>query len=761
MDSNVDPNIAPANPAPNPSGEPAAEPGAPDHTAEVSALKAWLKENTVSLIISAIAVAMVCLYLDPIDTAKVVFGLGLIIFIHELGHFLAAKWCDVHVKTFSIGFGPSVPFCSYRWGETTYMIGIIPLGGYVSMVGEGDNAADEDAEEDPRSFRHKTVGQRMLIISAGVCMNIILGLGCFVAAYLHGIKEEPAYVGGVISGGAAWRAGLKVDDNIVNIDGRNNPSFKDLRPIVMSTRKGEQVALVYQRDGKDFKTTVEPLLEEGTYFPTLGINAQSRPSLLTDKRMKVVPTRLGTPSARANPPFESGDRIVGMSDPDNPAKITALKPDPGDPTNNIDDYYFRMAKLAKVPIKFEVLRKNEAHDSKPTEITVPPAYRGDLGMRMHIGDVVALRVEGPAEKAGVIARSSGPPVTEGDKIKILKLPESSGQETWFTTGDEKDQPNVTIRKLDPILLPLEVKAWAERNTTSRELKVKLVVLRTVGHQANKSVDLELIYDRTYLNDREMVVLPNSPISIGGLGLAYWVEAMIEEVAKDGPAAKAGLQPKDVITAVRFLTLISDDVLLYTNKWEEIKVHQWAYVESAFQSRPPYEIHLRVKRGEEAIEVDLKGDENKNWGLEDRGLDFQMEFRTHKANDIGEALNMGAMRTVRFIKEVYMNLYSIIFLRVSSKTMSGPLTIARASYQIAGEDLWQFLIFLGMISVNLAVVNFLPIPVLDGGHMVFLILEKILGRPVPERLFAFAMYTGVFLILSLMAYVIFLDVKRLF
>ena len=67
-----------------------------------------------------------------------VIGLGFVIFIHELGHFLAAKWCDVHVKTFSIGFGPAVPVCSYKWGETTYMLGIIPLGGYVAMVGEGD-----------------------------------------------------------------------------------------------------------------------------------------------------------------------------------------------------------------------------------------------------------------------------------------------------------------------------------------------------------------------------------------------------------------------------------------------------------------------------------------------------------------------------------------------------------------------------------------------------------------------------------------------
>jgi regulator of sigma E protease len=84
-----------------------------------------------------------------------------------------------------------------------------------------------------------------------------------------------------------------------------------------------------------------------------------------------------------------------------------------------------------------------------------------------------------------------------------------------------------------------------------------------------------------------------------------------------------------------------------------------------------------------------------------------------------------------------------------------------SYKLAGEDFWQFLLFLGMISVNLAVVNFLPIPVLDGGHMVFLIIEGVLGRPVPERLFAAAMWVGLILILCLFVWVFYRDITRLF
>src|SRR4029077_12308020 len=92
---------------------------------------------------------------------QVVIGLGLVVFIHEFGHFVVAKLCDVHVQAFSIGFGPALAGCRFRWGETTYLIGCFPLGGYVKMVGEG--ATTKEGETDPRSFKNKPVYQRMAI----------------------------------------------------------------------------------------------------------------------------------------------------------------------------------------------------------------------------------------------------------------------------------------------------------------------------------------------------------------------------------------------------------------------------------------------------------------------------------------------------------------------------------------------------------------------------------------------------------------------
>jgi regulator of sigma E protease len=722
--------------------------GQPDHGAEVSALKGWFRENVTSLMITAIVVALILIYTDPIDTLKVIIGLGLVIFIHELGHFLAAKWCDVHVRTFSIGFGPAVPFCSYKWGETTYMVGIIPLGGYVSMVGEGDNAGEDDAEEDPRSFRKKTVGQRMVIISAGVIMNVILGMACFVAAYLHGVQEKPAMVGYIESGGAAWQAGMHTNDEITRIDNRDRPFFNDIRTSVIATQKDEEVKFYVKGQSEPY--SVYPLRDEAARFPQVGIAPPYRLTLLSIKKKDFKPVIPGSVAdeASADGGFKPGDKVLGMTDPENPGRITDLA--------DINDYYRRMEKLAGKPVMFRVERKDKPGET--AHITVQPSYRSTIGVRMSMGEVAALRVGGPAARAGVKARVEDP-AAAGDRIAVVKLPEADGKQTWFAAGDVKDAgPNVTVLKLDPVLLALELKKWADRNPDNRA--VKLVVLRKVELKENESVEVELNYDNSYRHDREMISLPNSPIPLSGLGLAYWADAAVDAVEPGSPGAQAGLQRGDLVTQVRFKSRDYNGAIK-TSDWEDVKSHQWASVDAAFQSRAPHEMDLKVKRGDQEHEFSVAGRPDENWPTDDRGLIFQQDFRTQTATDIVDAMNLGSRRTVRFIKEVYMNLYAMIFGRVSAKTMSGPLTIANVSYRFAGEDFWQFLLFIGMISVNLAVVNFLPIPVLDGGHMVFLILEKILGRPVPEKVFAFAMYLGLAMILSLMIFVITLDIRRLF
>jgi regulator of sigma E protease len=718
-------------------------------------VKSWLRQNALSLVLSAAGIVAVCSLWDPFTALKVAVGLGFIIFIHELGHFLAAKWCDVHVKTFSIGFGPAIPFCSYKWGETTYMLGVVPLGGYVSMVGEGTgesmpDADPDDEDNDPRSFKNKSVSKRMLIISAGVIMNVIFGLACFVSAYMHGVKEEPASVGALFPGGAAWRADIRSGDEIVQIGSRTNPTFKDLRPVVMSSDKGEKVPIVVRRNGADIPLTVEPIRDEGTYFPQLGVQVSSRLVVyVPPKRAKeALPVIPGSRAAEAKPGFEPGDRLVAMTDPSRIDAITPLK--------DFNDYHERMVLLADKPVTFDVVRKD---DVAKAQITVQPAYRVTLGMRMQIGKIAAIRRGGPAEKAVEAVNLDDGPNGKGDRIAAVGLIDASGKKTWFANGDRppESKSDDQVRPLDPMLLPLQLTRWATELTAKgkNDLALELVVLREsdVDHKEQRKL-LTLNYDPSYRFERDVMPLPNSPLAVNGLGLAYWVTGVVGEVEPGRPAANAGIQPNDVIEAIRFKTDKDE-------KWEEIKPHQWATVEASLLQIPPYEIQLKVKHGDEHKEYSLTGVEDKNWPVDDRGIRLQAESREQKAADFGDAMRLGVQRTLRFIKEVYMNLYSMVRGRVSVKTLSGPLTIADVSYKIAGEDLWQFLLFLGIISVNLAVVNFLPIPVLDGGHMVFLIYEKITGRPLPERIFAAFMWIGLAMILTLFIYVISRDVIRLY
>src|SRR5262249_9782224 len=148
----------------------------------------------------------------------VALGLGLVIFFHELGHFAVAKWCDVYVQTFSIGFGPALPGCRVKWGETVYKIGLPPLGGYVQMLGEGTDR--EEDESNPRSYKNKPVGQRMMIISAGVVMNVILAFLCFILVFTVGKERQAGEIGWTEPGNQAWTRGIPSGAVLVQVGDR-------------------------------------------------------------------------------------------------------------------------------------------------------------------------------------------------------------------------------------------------------------------------------------------------------------------------------------------------------------------------------------------------------------------------------------------------------------------------------------------------------------------------------------------------------------
>lgn len=144
--------------------------------------------------------------------------LGLLIFVHELGHFLVAKWCGVRVEVFSLGFGKKI--LKHKRGDTTYCISVVPLGGYVKMYGD-DPTAEVPAEEQNRAFLYKPVSQRIAIVLAGPMMNFLFAIPLFIAVGLNGEKVPGTEIGDIETDSAAYEAGFRSGDKILSVEGED------------------------------------------------------------------------------------------------------------------------------------------------------------------------------------------------------------------------------------------------------------------------------------------------------------------------------------------------------------------------------------------------------------------------------------------------------------------------------------------------------------------------------------------------------------
>ncbi len=189
-----------------------------------------------------------------------IFVLGVLVFIHELGHFLVAKKVGIRVDRFSLGFPPNV--LARKWGETTYCIGLIPLGGYVKMAGENP---DEEATGSPHEFMSKSAGRRAAVILAGPFMNYLLSI--FILAGILFIFGQPlfdperALVGEVIKGHPAFQAGLKPGDQILAIDGEPVSGFEAMR-VRINAHVAEPIELTWLHEGDTITTVVITAIAE-------------------------------------------------------------------------------------------------------------------------------------------------------------------------------------------------------------------------------------------------------------------------------------------------------------------------------------------------------------------------------------------------------------------------------------------------------------------------------------------------------------------
>src|SRR5437773_3093237 len=253
------------------------------------------------------------------DAAVVAVVLGVMIFVHELGHFMAAKWFGVRVLTFSLGFGKRL--FGFKKGDTDYRVSLLPLGGYVKMAGEepSDNVitGSENPEasdgapaapaDDPGKFLSKPRWQRSVVIAMGLTLNIAMALAVLTCLYRYhfqkpAYEEQPARVGALEPGSPAAEAGLMPGDLILRLDRIRNPKWEDLVPKVL-TSAGQTIPIDVLRDGRQIELKITPKATKQDQVGYIGVDPY-QPAIIAE----VEP---GLPAGRAG--LRPGDQIVAVN----------------------------------------------------------------------------------------------------------------------------------------------------------------------------------------------------------------------------------------------------------------------------------------------------------------------------------------------------------------------------------------------------------------------------------------------------------------
>lgn len=222
-------------------------------------------------------------------------ALLVIVFVHEFGHFIVARWCGVKVEAFSIGFGKEITGWYDRHG-TRWKLCWVPLGGYVKFHGDANAASLPDANavelarNEPGSFHGKPVWQRTAIVAAGPVANFLLAIAIFAVAFAFvGVPVTEPRVDEVLAGSAAERAGLQKGDLVLSVDGQAIKSFAELQQAIV-TRANEQMVIVVDRGGSHATITAVPDLKEEPD----GFGGKFRIGLLGIKHDENADTRIET-----------------------------------------------------------------------------------------------------------------------------------------------------------------------------------------------------------------------------------------------------------------------------------------------------------------------------------------------------------------------------------------------------------------------------------------------------------------------------------
>lgn len=594
-----------------------------------------------------------------------ILGIGLLIFLHEGGHFIAARLAGVRVEVFSLGFGPRLG--GFQWRGTDFRLSAVPFGGYVMVAGQDPSDRRYPAS---MSLWSKSVGQRTLFWSGGVIMNVLFALIVFPLVFNAGVKFPAPIAGAVPFGSASWEAGIESGERIVEVAGKPIYSFQN-QMIEVALRGNRPVELLIEStDGTRRVVTARPHFDRESGLYGLGF----RPALNKDSVvLKLVEP--GGPAALAG--LQSGDQVLAING------NSPIEPDV------IDGLGAITVKVARDGNELDVtVVPNSRVKDVPALIGVMPIANVVHGIRPGSALVERLGLQRQDQVLAV----EGVPLLDG---KLDRIATATGESRWLILRDG-----------------VELKLAA---AASADERAKLIECVALGNQ----VSLQL------------------------------------EPTAAGAANLAGVRPGDWVRTIN-----------------DTSIKDWEHLRKVVKANGDKPLRFGLLRPDPlAVTAGLHKPTGKRVTLTitpvvtpvaDPGwtLEFATKMVEIRAESFGEAVKLGTVCSIDLVKQMYVTLKRLITGEVGAKNLGGIIRISQVSYQAAQRGPSWFWYFLALLSVNLAFVNLLPIPVLDGGHLMFLVIEKVKGSPVSTKVFGYSQVVGLVFVLLLVLFVTYNDILRL-
>ncbi len=593
------------------------------------------------------------------NVVLVIIGIGLLIFIHELGHFLVAKKIGVRVHAFSLGFGPAI--ISKQFGETEYRVSLIPLGGYVKLAGE---QREDSNTGEAWEFMSKKPWQRAAVLVAGVTCNTILAFILFIVAFNVGVPFITSEIGQAMPGGPAWEAGIRAGDKIVRIDNVTEPDFEDIFISIALSGSPAGVNMEVERDNETFSVNVVPEYDASVGVQRIGIAPAS--TLKVDKIFTV----------------ENADAPANVSELNVNDEIIAVN---GKAIATANDFRKIVNANPGKELNLAVLRNEQKRNIKVTPSVVT---RWMIGLSCATSKLDGVKKDSFAYSLGL---------EKGDEVVKVNAHYIHGFSELISSV--KDSPDGMIT--------LQVKRGNE---------VKNIKFTKQGEKTVKEFS-EGIFPHYGL--------------------------IVDSTVEGFPAEKSGIKPGDKITS------ISGE-----------NITEWSQLLTLVTASKGNEFEIAWSHNYETVTKTIKPQKNEKSAQGVLGIKFR-EKKEYRRYGFFKACSVGTHKTVINIKRIYLTIQGFLSKKLSTKALGGPVLIAQASYASAQSGIGKLMYFMAIISINLAVINILPVPVLDGGHLMFLGIEKLKGSPVSEKTMAIANYIGMGLVLTLMVYATKNDIMRLF